>query len=401
MAISCRVWAMRATGCSAPNSTARLYCPADSVHVPKRLTPGDVMRLGIWAVAFAVLSMAGAADAQAQELRGPAEIPPPGYTDRQYVDSAGCVFMRASYGSVVSWVPRVGRDRRQICGYTPSLARAAAPPADPAPAPPSQPLAGNFRSHAAGGPMPTVALNNDPPRIGRAARKVMAAPPKAAPGPRKPAAVARPVAPVTIVSIRNEDGRRTNCPNAPRIAQRFVFSDGRQFLRCGPPVANPVTALNRAGVPGLRVVGPVPAATGQAVLRTAQATPRGYERAFRDDRLNPGRGPRTAAGDAQMRRVWTDDVPQRMHKDAVAAAHAGRAVTGQGLVQVGAFAVPSNAEKTRQALRALNLPVAVSQVAGRGGPIQVIYAGPFASGAEQAAALGAVRRAGYRDAFMR
>lgn len=368
---------------------------------PKRLTSGDVMRFGLLAAGLVWLSMTGTVGAQSPEVRAPVELPPPSYTGRQYVDSAGCVFVRAGYGSVVNWVPRVGRDRNQICGYTPTLGARAAPTVATAPARPSEPLAQRYPAPAAGGPMRTIALSNEPPRIGLAARKAKAAPsapPRAV--PRKAAPKPVPVAPVRIVSVRFEDGRGTNCPNMPPVAQRFVLSDGRQFLRCGPAVADPVAALNRARVPGLRVVGPVPPSPPRAV-RTAQAVPKGYEPAFRDGRLNPNRGPRTAAGNAQMARVWTDDVPARMHKTAPAPAHVGGGAVGQGLVQVGAFAVPSNAENTRQTLRRLNLPVAVSRARQRSGAIEVIYAGPFATAEAQAAALSAVRRAGYRDAFMR
>lgn len=366
---------------------------------PKRLTSGDVMRFGLLAAGLVWLSMAGAVGAQSREARAPAEVPPPSFTGRQYVDSAGCVFVRAGYGSVVNWVPRVGRDRSQICGYTPTFA------AKPAPA--VAPLAKRYPAPSVGGPMPTIALSNEPPRIGLAARKAKSAPP-APPAPARKRAVVpkavpkpQPVTPVRIVSVRSEDGRRSNCPNMPPVAQRFVLSDGRQFLRCGPAVADPVAALNRARIPGLRVVGPVPLRTVHHTVRTAQAVPKGYEPAFRDGRLNPDRGPRTAAGNAQMARVWTDDVPARMHGTVVKPAYAGQGVVGQGLVQVGAFAVPANAENTRRTLRALNLPVAVARAKQRGGMIELIYAGPFAHGADQAAALSAVRRAGYRDAFMR
>lgn len=84
-----------------------------------------------------------AAEAGAQSLQrddGPAEIPPSSFTANQYVDSKGCVYIRAGIDGNTSWVPRVNRSRKVVCGATPSLgaaasAVAAAAPARAAPAP--------------------------------------------------------------------------------------------------------------------------------------------------------------------------------------------------------------------------------------------------------------------------
>jgi hypothetical protein len=40
--------------------------------------------------------------------------------------------------------------------------------------------------------------------------------------------------------------------------------------------------------------------------------PPGYRPAWTDGRLNPNRGIGTPAGEAQMRRIWTDGVPRRL-----------------------------------------------------------------------------------------
>ncbi|GHF60924.1 SPOR domain-containing protein [Seohaeicola zhoushanensis] len=79
-----------------------------------------LMVLTLSVVAFA----SGVTAGSAPEISGPAEVPPASYPERQYIDSRGCVFIRAGIGGVTTWVPRVDRQRNPVCGHMPSLAAA-------------------------------------------------------------------------------------------------------------------------------------------------------------------------------------------------------------------------------------------------------------------------------------
>lgn len=79
----------------------------------------DIVAAGV----VAVLGQSVAVLAEgAAPIAIPAEFPPASYTANQYVDSTGCVFVRAVLAGTVDWVPRVTRQREQLCGFTPSLA---------------------------------------------------------------------------------------------------------------------------------------------------------------------------------------------------------------------------------------------------------------------------------------
>ena len=78
----------------------------------------------LWAAAC-VLLWSAPETVWAQSLAdttGPAELPPAGFTGRSFVDSRGCIFIRAGSAGRVTWVPRVTRNARLVCGFQPSFA---------------------------------------------------------------------------------------------------------------------------------------------------------------------------------------------------------------------------------------------------------------------------------------
>lgn len=66
------------------------------------------------------LALVLATPALAQDIRRPAELPPADYAGQQYVDSRGCLFMRAGPQGNEMWLPRVTRDGVPLCGNPPS-----------------------------------------------------------------------------------------------------------------------------------------------------------------------------------------------------------------------------------------------------------------------------------------
>jgi|GEM_PF-1316811 len=81
--------------------------------------------------------------AVAQDLAVPAELPPPDFRGQQFVDSRGCLFMRAGPPGQTVWIPRVTRDGIPLCGNAPSGRRV--------------PIAGEAEAEAAASAAPRAA----------------------------------------------------------------------------------------------------------------------------------------------------------------------------------------------------------------------------------------------------
>lgn len=385
---------------------------------------------------------------------GPAENPPAGFSGQQYVDSRGCVFMRAGFGGQVTWVPRIGPDRKPLCGeVTPSQAAARLAAGDSA-APmqnvgaPMNTVASNLPNTRQTGvfePIAVPGMDGAAPR--RTTVQMPVLPPVSAPRAGGPAANVGMAADYAAGQTVSGAGA---CPASAPVLQTLPLRTGGTVSVCtrgdgtatgwvSPRVSTVGGAIRN--VPGQQVGYGQVAMTGgsgygavsgqpRAYVQTVIAgqpviaqrpAPQTYEAAWSDDRLNPYRGLGTATGWAQQAQVWTQKVPAQTLEDVArkkaqrkgAAAPQTRvtastmsaagqiAAGGQIYVQVGTFGQPANAQNAAGRLAGMGLPVASSQ-GMRGGQVLVaVMAGPFASAADASAALAMARQAGFADAFIR
>ena len=399
----------------------------------------------------------GLGQAQAQNLRDgatPAEFPPASYTGKQYVDSKGCVFVRAGFDGAINWVPRVNRKRKVLCGMSPTFA------GRPAQATP-----------------PLVA--SAPPRAVTPPRTVSAPPRTVTPPPvRKVTAPVRTAAPTySAPRVVTAPTRGTNsCANMSALSQRYMQTNTRHAVRCGPQGTSPTgisydgsVQYNGQAIPVVRVTPP-----------PRIAPPEGYKSVWEDDRLNPNRGVQTAEGYYQSSLVWTNTVPRRLidkrtrrditdlfpflkwpelptrtmaeqvaYRGHVADSARGRVVhvtgtpvrptrlstknvpatqpatrlstkavpptrdvaapspkavavtPGHRYVQVGTFTNPSNAQNSAARLQRMGLPVRIGTYQKAGKSYKIVLAGPFNSLGKLAGGLVAARRAGFTDAYTR
>lgn len=426
------------------------------------------LALAILSGTLALSLQPAAVSAQTGQQQQPAEFPPASYKGKQYVDSQGCVFIRAGIDGDVSWIPRVTRSRKVICGFKPSLSGAAA-----AAAPEVRPETDEE----------VVVAVEDAPAVVRAP----VAKPVPAPAVRRRAATPRPVVPAAAPArprvadpIPLAPVTDTACPNASPRAQAYLRK-GKQAVRCGPQTA-PIVGLQGRGiatnaVPVATAVGGVTQETRllprHVAVQRAESSdvqiPDGYKRVWTDGRLNPRRGEQNLRGIGQMALIWSDTVPRRLidrrtgrdvtaqvplvypftsfaRQDAelgqvtivqldgkvvkrilrspgeapqerapvissrsapkaVAAKPAARAavqVVGKDrYIQIGTYRRADTAQKAARQIARMGLPARIGTRRKGLTTVRTVQAGPFTQGAALQRAIGALRKAGYGDAFVK
>ncbi|MGL6209685.1 MAG: SPOR domain-containing protein [Paracoccaceae bacterium] len=397
------------------------------------------LKVMVLAVCATLLGFGVAGAQSLADVGGPRELPPAGYKSQQYVDSRGCVFLRAGYGGQTNWVPRVTAQRRALCGYPPTFGKVVIEMADETPAP--APVVVAAAPTPAPAPAPRVAVSPAAtapatytapaaarPRVATAPTPTVRV---TAPAPYTDTAPARTAAPVRTyeTAAAGPGPGQIGCFTSAPVAEVVRLRNGGTAVVCTrgdgtlngwrspiyPAGARVGAALSDTVARGGQNPGQVTERTATVRYADADAIPtppKGYKLAWKDDRLNPNRGKGTAAGQAAQDQIWTRDVPAKLVADqprkkgkvvvSSKAAPKQQAVrSGGALVQVGTFGVPANADGAAARLAALGLPVAKGNINKGGKSLQIVFAGPFASAGEAQAALSAARRAGFSDAFVR
>ena len=302
-----------------------------------------------WAVLLAaVVAFATAGGGQAQALAGPKEQPPAGFTGPQFVDSHGCVFLRAGRGAQGLWVERLDADRAPMCGYAPTVfAPEAVAESGTATKPEVEPEAETAMTPSDAAPVVTDV-----------APELSIIPRVAAQQPARP-----PTADLVVIP-----------PAVPSQLRPWPVPVGERWV-----------AANFA---------PPPSFTRDPRQTRQSAAPETETGATARAETAPAKHPGSNAAGIKKSGAKKVCLPRKVGGPS----KIGTSQIGGIYIQVGVYRVRANAQGAVSQLANLGLPAGERRV---GKCLRSIHAGPFQSRAEATKALAAVRRAGFTDAYIR
>ena len=406
----------------------------------------DTVRRGLWTIGMRdthfltvsvfVLSIC-AGLAMAQSDTSPAEIPPTSFEGRQFVDSQGCVFLRAGIDGNTYWVPRLNNVRKPICAQKPTVFEdQASQTVSVAPdvfAVVDIPVATNNVSD--------VNIESPSAYKEEAERTAGKVAPIVAPDPDSPV-VAEQSTPLKPVSKTVDILAPVPKPTVQSRLKRQIDNREPQTSAIGTKTKE-LPKVDRAI--------PKQVAINQRTTRTVVA-PKGDKQVLKNAELTAKRPDQTLTGHSKTTLIWTAKVPHRLinqangedmtrklalvfpytdsarqrrelgkvtieHRDGqvikrvkrrVAKAKPTAADQAANLpvdtarfVQVGAYAVPENAGRTALLLQENGLNVHFVLAGRYDQPLKLVLVGPFGSDQDARKALQTARKVGFHDAFVR